>query len=106
MNVTVVGAGYVGLVMAACFSEFGVRVTAADKDAEKIACLQRGEMPIYEPGLDDLVARNVRVETLSFTTDTAEAIRSALVVFIAVGTPAAEDGSTDLRYVESVARER
>jgi UDPglucose 6-dehydrogenase len=105
MNVTVIGSGYVGLVTAACFSEFGVRVTAADKDAEKIAALERGEIPIYEPGLDDMVARNVRGGTLSFTTDTAEAIRSALVIFIAVGTPAAPDGSTDLGFVEAVARE-
>ena len=105
MNVTVIGTGYVGLVTAACFSEFGVRVCAADKDGDKIAALERGEIPIYEPGLDDLVARNVRAGHLTFTTDTAEAIRNALVIFIAVGTPAAADGSTDLRFVESVARE-
>ncbi|MEE3332254.1 MAG: UDP-glucose/GDP-mannose dehydrogenase family protein [Myxococcota bacterium] len=105
MNVAVVGTGYVGLVTAACFSEFGVRIVAADKDSEKISALERGEIPIYEPGLDDLIARNVRAGHLSFTTDTSEAIRSALVVFIAVGTPASEDGSTDLRFVESVARE-
>lgn len=105
MNVTVIGSGYVGLVTAACFSEFGVRVTAVDKDADKIARLERGEIPIYEPGLEDLVARNVRAGHLSFTSDTAEAIRSSLVIFIAVGTPPADDGSADLRYVESVARE-
>jgi UDPglucose 6-dehydrogenase len=105
MNVAVIGSGYVGLVTAACFSEFGVRVTAADKDVTKIEALQRGEIPIYEPGLDDLVSRNMRAGNLSFTSDTAEAIRSALLVFVAVGTPPAEDGSTDLRYVESVARE-
>jgi len=105
MNATVIGTGYVGLVTAACFSEFGVRVTAADRDGDKIGALVRGEIPIYEPGLEDLVARNVRGGTLSFTTDTAEAISSALVVFIAVGTPAAADGSTDLGFVEAVARE-
>jgi len=105
MNVTVIGSGYVGLVTAACFSEFGVRVTAADKDRNKIAALGRGEIPIYEPGLEDLVARNVRAGHLSFTADTAEAIRSSLLIFIAVGTPAADDGSTDLSYIESVARE-
>jgi UDPglucose 6-dehydrogenase len=105
MNVTVVGSGYVGLVTAACFSEFGVRVTAADKDADKIALLERGEIPIYEPGLEDLLTRNVRAGHLSFTSDTAEAIRSSLLIFIAVGTPAADDGSTDLGFVESVARE-
>ena len=105
MNVSVIGTGYVGLVTAACFSEFGVVVKAADKDGDKIAALERGEIPIYEPGLDDLVARNVRVGHLSFTQDTGEAIASGLVIFIAVGTPAAEDGSTDLRFIESVARE-
>ncbi|MFP6639213.1 MAG: UDP-glucose/GDP-mannose dehydrogenase family protein [Myxococcota bacterium] len=105
MKLAVIGSGYVGLVTAACFSEFGVRVTAVDKDADKIARLKRGEIPIYEPGLEDLVARNVRAGHLSFTSDTAEAIRSSLVIFIAVGTPPAEDGSADLRYVESVARE-
>jgi UDPglucose 6-dehydrogenase len=105
MNVAVIGTGYVGLVTAACFSEFGVRIVAADKDADKISGLERGEIPIYEPGLDELVARNVRAGHLSFTTDTAEAIQNALVIFIAVGTPASADGSTDLRFVESVARE-
>jgi len=105
MNVTVIGTGYVGLVTAACFSEFGVRVTATDKDGDKISALERGEIPIYEPGLDDLVARNVRAGTLQFTTDTTDAIGAGLAIFIAVGTPAAEDGSTDLRFVESVARE-
>jgi UDPglucose 6-dehydrogenase len=105
MNVTVVGTGYVGLVTGACFSEFGVQVSCADRDEGKIAALRRGEIPIYEPGLEELVARNVREERLGFTTETAEAIRSSLVVFIAVGTPAAEDGSTNLAFVEAVARE-
>ena len=105
MNVTVVGTGYVGLVTGACFSEFGVQVSCADRDEDKIAALRRGEIPIYEPGLEELVARNVREERLGFTTETAEAIRSSLVVFIAVGTPAAEDGSTNLAFVEAVARE-
>jgi len=105
MNVTVIGTGYVGLVTGTCFSEFGVQVCCADRDEGKISALRRGEMPIYEPGLEELVARNVREERLRFTTDTAEAIRASLVVFIAVGTPAAEDGSTDLAFVEQVARE-
>jgi len=105
MNVAVVGSGYVGLVTAACFSEFGVRVVAADKDEEKVSALERGEIPIYEPGLEELVARNVKAGHLSFTSDTSDAIQSALVVFIAVGTPPCDDGSTDLRYVEAVARE-
>ena len=105
MNVCVIGTGYVGLVTGACFAEFGVRVTCADKDAAKIDSLERGEIPIYEPGLDALVERNVKQGRLSFTTDTAEAVRSSLVVFIAVQTPARSDGATDLSAVEGVARE-
>jgi UDPglucose 6-dehydrogenase len=105
MNVCIVGTGYVGLVTGACFAEFGVQVTCADKDAAKIASLEQGQIPIYEPGLDALVQRNLRERRLSFTTDTASAVRQALVVFIAVQTPTGEDGSTDLRAVEQVARE-
>lgn len=105
MNVAVIGTGYVGLVTGACFSEFGVQVMCVDKEQEKIASLHRGEMPIYEPGLEELVGRNVREGRLDFSSDTPDAIRNALVIFIAVGTPAAENGSTDLRYVEAVARE-
>jgi UDPglucose 6-dehydrogenase len=105
MNICVIGSGYVGLVTGACFAEFGVQVTCADNDANKIAALERGEIPIYEPGLDDVVERNVREGRLSFTTDTAEAVRGSLVVFVAVPTPPRPDGSTDLRFVEAVARE-
>jgi UDPglucose 6-dehydrogenase len=105
VNCTVIGTGYVGLVTGACFSEFGVSVVCVDKDEEKIASLRRGDIGIYETGLEELVARNVKGERLSFTTDSAEAIQSGLVVFIAVGTPAADDGRTDLRFVEAVARE-
>ena len=105
MNVTVIGTGYVGLVTGACFSEFGLQVTCADNNAEKVAGLSRGEISIYEPGLEDVVTRNVALGRLVFTTDVAEAVRSAEVIFIAVGTPALEDGSTDLAYVEAVARE-
>jgi len=105
MNVCVVGTGYVGLVTGACFAEFGVQVVCADKDEAKIAALQRGEIPIYEPGLQDIVERNLRAGRLSFTTNTAEAVRSSLVVFIAVSTPARPDGSTDLTAVEAVSRE-
>ena len=105
MNITVVGTGYVGLVTGACFSEFGVQVTCVDRLDDKIESLKRGEIPIYEPGLDEIVARNVRGGRLTFTTDTAEAIDQSLVIFIAVGTPAAPDGSTDLAFVEAVARE-
>lgn len=105
MNVCVIGSGYVGLVTGACFAEFGVSVVCADKDAAKIAALERGEIPIYEPGLDALVARNVAQGRLRFTTDTAEAIRASLLLFIAVQTPPREDGATDLSAVEQVARE-
>jgi len=105
MNVAVIGTGYVGLVTGSCFSEFGVQVVCVDKLSEKIEALNRGEMPIYEPGLEDLVARNVREGRLQFSEDSPEAIRNALVVFIAVGTPPADDGSTDLRFIEAVSRE-
>jgi UDPglucose 6-dehydrogenase len=105
VNICVIGTGYVGLVTGACFAEFGVQVRCADNDAEKVARLQRGEVPIYEPGLDELVARNLRQGRLSFTTDAAEAVRHSLVVFIAVPTPPLPDGSTDLSMVEAVARE-
>jgi UDPglucose 6-dehydrogenase len=105
MNVCVIGSGYVGLVTGTCFAEFGMNVVCADKDAAKVAALERGEIPIYEPGLDAMVERNVAQGRLRFTTDTAEAIRSSLVLFIAVQTPPREDGSTDLSAVEAVARE-
>jgi UDPglucose 6-dehydrogenase len=101
----VIGSGYVGLVTGACFAEFGVQVRCADNDAEKVARLQQGEVPIYEPGLDEIVERNLRQGRLSVTTDTAEAVRHSLVVFIAVPTPPLPDGSTDLSAVEAVARE-
>src|SRR5262245_28413994 len=105
MNVCVIGTGYVGLVTGACFAEFGVNVICADKDEAKIDMLERGEIPIYEPGLEALVKRNVSQDRLAFTTDTPEAVRGSLVVFIAVGTPPRADGGTDLTYVEEVARE-
>jgi UDPglucose 6-dehydrogenase len=105
MNVCIIGTGYVGLVTGACFAEFGVQVVCADKDGAKIAALERGEIPIYEPGLDAIVARNLRERRLSFTTDTAAAVHSALVVFIAVQTPTKADGTTDLTAIEAVARE-
>ena len=105
MNIAVIGTGYVGLVTGACFSEFGVQVTCVDADAEKIEGLVRGNIPIYEPGLEELVTRNVQSGRLAFSTDTGEAVQSALVIFIAVGTPALEDGGTDLRFIEAVARD-
>jgi UDPglucose 6-dehydrogenase len=106
MHISIIGAGYVGLVSGACFSEFGINVVCVDKDADKIEMLRRGEMPIYEPGLADLVASNVRAERLSFTTDLPAAVRGASAVFIAVGTPSRRgDGYADLSYVYAAARE-
>ena len=106
MRVAMIGSGYVGLVSGACFSDFGHIVTCVDKDPGRISALERGEMPIYEPGLDDLVATNVRARRLSFTRDLATAVRSADAVFIAVGTPSRRgDGHADLSYVYAAARE-
>ena len=96
MKIAVVGTGYVGLVTGTCFADSGNTVTCLDINAEKIARLRRGEVPIYEPGLEELVERNSRTRRLRFTTDTAEAITGADVVFLAVGTPPAADGSADL----------
>jgi len=105
MNITVVGTGYVGLVTGACFSEFGNHVVCVDSNPEKIAMLDRGEMPIYEPGLDDVVLRNVKAGRLEFTTDLGAAVERSLVVFIAVGTPQGDDGCADLQHVRAVAKE-
>jgi UDPglucose 6-dehydrogenase len=106
MRVAMIGTGYVGLVSGACFADFGHHVTCVDKDADKIALLQRGELPIYEPGLDDLVAGNVRAQRLSFTTDLQGPVAQADAVFIAVGTPSRRgDGHADLSYVYAAARE-
>lgn len=105
MHIAVIGTGYVGLVTGACFSEFGVFVTCIDKDASKIESLKSGKIPFYEPGLEDIVKRNAAQGRLKFTTEFAEAIDEALVVFIAVGTPPRGDGSADLSYVDAVAKE-
>lgn len=105
MHIAVIGTGYVGLVTGACFSEFGVTVTCVDRDAAKIESLRNGRIPFYEPGLEELVERNVKQGRLSFTTDLGSAVAEALVIFIAVGTPPRGDGSADLSYVEGVARE-
>jgi len=104
MQIAVIGTGYVGLVTGACFAEFGVDVTCVDKDADKIARLNAGEMPIYEPGLEQIVSKNVQAGRLRFTTDLKQAVEQALVIFLAVGTPPKEDGSADLSFVESAAR--
>ncbi len=106
MRVAMIGTGYVGLVSGACFADFGHTVICIDKDADKIARLQQGEIPIFEPGLEPLVATNVREGRLSFTTDAASAVREADAVFIAVGTPSRRgDGYADLSYVYAAAEE-
>lgn len=104
MHIAVIGSGYVGLVTGACFAEFGVDVTCVDVDADKIRRLTNGESPIYEPGLEQLINKNVQAGRLRFTTDIESASRQALVIFIAVGTPPLPDGSADLTFVEDVAR--
>ncbi|MDP2410196.1 MAG: UDP-glucose/GDP-mannose dehydrogenase family protein [Pseudolabrys sp.] len=106
MRVAMIGTGYVGLVSGVCFADFGHDVVCVDKDAAKIAALERGEMPIYEPGLSDLVASNVRGGRLTFTTELAGAVKGADAVFIAVGTPSRRgDGHADLSFVFAAARE-
>ncbi|NOR28627.1 MAG: nucleotide sugar dehydrogenase, partial [Lutibacter sp.] len=103
MNIAVIGTGYVGLVSGTCFSEMGNKVTCVDIDATKIEKLHKGIIPIYEPGLEDMVLKNVKNENLFFTTNLEEALSTAEIVFIAVGTPMGDDGSADLQYVVSVA---
>ena len=104
MNIVIVGTGYVGLVSGTCFSEMGIHVTCVDIDDQKIEKLKNGILPIYEPGLEDMVLRNVKAGRLSFTTDIRTCLDEAEVVFSAVGTPPDEDGSADLHYVLDVAR--
>jgi UDPglucose 6-dehydrogenase len=103
MNISVIGTGYVGLVTGACFAEFGLNVTCVDNDRSKIEMLQKGVIPFFEPGLEDIIRRNVREKRLLFTLDMKQAVDKSLVIFIAVGTPPRKDGSVDLRYVEEVA---
>jgi UDPglucose 6-dehydrogenase len=103
MHIAVIGTGYVGLVTGACFAEFGVDVICVDVNEQKIAQLNKGVMPIYEPGLEQLVAKNTQAGRLKFTTDVAHAIQQSLVIFLAVGTPPRADGSPDLTFVESAA---
>ncbi len=105
MNLAVIGSGYVGLVSGACFADMGNRVTCVDRDAARITMLQRDEIPIYEPGLKELVERNSAEGRLSFTTDITAAVDSSQVIFIAVGTPSGEDGSADLAQVLAVAED-
>ncbi len=107
MKIAVIGTGYVGLVVGACFAETGNDVICVDKDRQKIAMLRRGQIPIYEPGLEEIVRRNRQEKRLAFTTTLPDAVRKSDVVFIAVGTPTGEDGSADLQHVlERGARDR
>ena len=105
MKIAVVGTGYVGLVVGACLAENGNTVICVDKDESKVDTLKVGRMPIYEPGLEELIRRNSREERLSFSTDLAAAVQASQIVFIAVGTPQSEDGSADLQHVLGVARD-
>lgn len=105
MRIAIIGTGYVGLVVGTCFAENGNRITCVDLDEDKINGLKKGIIPIYEPGLKELISRNVEEGRLTFTTDPAAAVKDALVCFIAVGTPPDEDGSADLKYVLAVARD-
>ena len=103
-SVAIIGTGYVGLVSGACLADFGNTVTCVDIDKAKIERLKKGEIPIYEPGLADVVIRNTAVKRLRFTDSLSDAVSHNDVIFIAVGTPPAEDGSTDLSHVENAAR--
>lgn len=104
MNIAIVGTGYVGLVSGTCFAEMGVNVTCVDVNEEKIKKLLNGEVPIYEPGLDEMVLRNYKEGRLNFTTDLTTCLNGVDIIFSAVGTPPDEDGSADLSYVLEVAR--
>ncbi|MGI8670564.1 MAG: UDP-glucose dehydrogenase family protein, partial [Aridibacter sp.] len=105
MHIAIIGTGYVGLVTGACFAEFGVEVTCVDVDKNKITALNNGEIPIYEPGLDSIVEKNVKAGRLHFTTDIKSAVEDSLVVFLAVGTPPQEDGSPDMSYFRQAAKD-
>ena len=104
MNIAIVGTGYVGLVTGTCFAETGVNVTCVDVNAEKIENLQKGIIPIYEPGLEDMVQRNVNAGRLRFTTALENCLDNVDIVFSAVGTPPDEDGSADLSYCHNLSR--
>src|ERR1044071_8637828 len=105
MKLTIIGTGYVGLVTGTCFAEVGHQVVCVDNDAAKVKVLQEGGIPIYEPGLEELVRKNVGLGRLSFTESTREGVEKSDVVFIAVPTPPLQDGSVDLSFIEKVARE-
>lgn len=105
MNIAVIGSGYVGLITGACFAEFGLNVTCVDNDEKKIRTLKKGQVPFYEPGLEDLLRKNIKAKRMHFTSNLAEAVESSLVIFIAVGTPPKADGSAEMKFVEGVAKE-
>ena len=105
MKTVIVGSGYVGLVTGTCFAEMGIEVTCVDIDKKKIENLKNGISPIYEPGLDEMIERNVKKKRLSFSTSLKDSLKDANIVFSAVGTPSDEDGSADLKYVLDVAKE-
>src|SRR6476619_69415 len=105
MRLTIIGTGYVGLVTGTCFAEVGHQVICVDNDANKVKTLQAGGIPIYEPGLEELVKKNVAAKRLSFTNSTAEGVEKSDIIFIAVPTPPQADGSVDLSFIEKVARE-
>jgi UDPglucose 6-dehydrogenase len=105
MNIAVIGSGYVGLITGACFAEFGLNVTCVDIDEKKIKSLRKGVVPFYEPGLEELLRRNISTGRIHFTSNIAEAVEASLVIFIAVGTPPRGDGSADMKFVQGVAKE-
>src|SRR5207253_987630 len=105
MKLTIIGTGYVGLVTGTCFAEVGHQVICVDNDAQKVEILRAGKMPIYEPGLEEMVHKNVSEGRLQFTTSTADGVEKSDVIFIAVPTPPMPDGSVDLSFIEKVARE-
>jgi len=104
MHISVIGTGYVGLITGVCFAEFGLNVTCVDSDTKKLKLIEKGVVPFYEPGLEELLQRNLKAGRIHFTTNTAEAVDSSLVIFIAGGTPPRGDGSADMRHVEDVAK--
>ena len=106
MNITIIGTGYVGLVSGICFAEFGFNITCVDKEIKKIQKLQDGKIPIYEPGLEVILKRNIEANRITFTSELESAVRNADIVFIAVGTPSRRgDGHADLSFVFSAAKE-
>ncbi|HQO18711.1 MAG TPA: 2-dehydropantoate 2-reductase N-terminal domain-containing protein, partial [Candidatus Cloacimonas sp.] len=105
MKIAVIGSGYVGLTTGACFAEMGNTVISVDKDENKIKLLNEGKVPIYEPGLEEMILRNMAARRLSFTLDIQQAVTESQIIFIAVGTPPGEDGSADLQYVIAAAEE-